>query len=125
FIGRAWDGGIQTLLLAFILYSGIVWSFLRSQSTSWERFPIVLQAADFIWAGAIAYVTGGAASPMLGFSIFVILEAAYRWGIVATSVMVVATVGLLFVQTGTGLVGSVHLFDMAMASAANVGIGGL
>ena len=125
FIGRAWNGAIQTLLLLFILYSGIVWRFLRSDSTSWERFPIVLQAADFIWAGSIAYVTGGAASPMLGFSIFVILEAAYRWGIVAATATVGATVGFLFVQTGTGLVGSVHLFDMAMASAANVGIGGL
>ena len=124
-ISRAWDSGIQTLLLAFILYSGIVWSFLRSQSASWERFPVVLQAADFIWAGAIAYVTGGAASPMLGFFIFVILEAAYRWGITATSATVAVTVGFLFVQTGTGLLRSVHLFDMAIASAANVGIGGL
>jgi signal transduction histidine kinase len=124
-IGLWGTSSIRTLVLAYVLYSGIVWSFLRSHSTSWKKFPAALQTADVVWAVVIADATGGAASPLLGFFIFVVLEAAYRWGMLATTGTVVATVCFLFVQTAGSAFHSVSPFDVAIASATNVGIGGL
>jgi signal transduction histidine kinase len=86
------------MIVGFTIYSAIAWSALRAQSASTGRLPISLHVLDLSCVAAMTMVTGGITSPLLGLFLFVLLEAAYRWGFAATMATIAAMLFLLIPQ---------------------------
>jgi signal transduction histidine kinase len=88
----------RVLILAFALYCAIAHNVLRAPTSLTGRMPISLHVLDVTWIAAITSGTGGIASPFFGLFLFVLLEAAYRWGWSATVATLAAILCLLLPQ---------------------------
>ncbi len=82
------------LLLLYVIHSVAVLVVLRLRASSPPVLAIVLQSVDVLWAACITLLTEGPNSPFFLFFLFVMLAAAYRWGLRET-VMTGATAVLL------------------------------
>lgn len=95
--------------LAYAAYSAAVLLLLRFRQTMRRGAPVVLQAADLAWAAAAALAHRGPGGPFFALLIFVVLTAAYRWGLRGTlassaASLIILTLdsqGLPFGQVGT------------------------
>lgn len=73
---------------------------LRWRRESTTSFRLVVHAVDIIWPAAISIYATGQRSPFFLFFVFVLLAAAYRWGLWETLGTALAAVALLW---GEGL----------------------
>jgi len=90
---------VYGLLLLFVLESVGVLALVRTQKTSSPRFRLAVHAIDILWPALIAIFTAGPNSPFYLFYTFVLLEAAYRWGLQATLVTALASTVLFISQS--------------------------
>ena len=123
----------RALAIAYLVQSLGVLLLLRA-GRSFPGLPVAVALLDLAWIAAISLLTGGPNSPFFGLFVFVILSAAYRWGLRATLTTAAITVAVLLgevalvlagTSTGADLVpGGVDL-DLVITRCAYVLIGGL
>jgi signal transduction histidine kinase len=90
---------VYALLGLFVFESIGVLALVRTQQTSSPKFRLAVHSIDILWPALIAIFTAGPNSPFYLFYTFVLLEAAYRWGLQATLVTALASTGLFITQS--------------------------
>jgi signal transduction histidine kinase len=89
---------VYGLLAAFVFEAVGVLALVRTQRDSSPRFRLAVHSIDVLWPALIAVFTAGPNSPFYLFYTFVLLEAAYRWGLQATLLTALASTALFIVQ---------------------------
>ena len=89
---------VYALLALFVFEAVGVLALVRTQRTSSPTFRVAVHAIDILWPALIAIFTAGSNSPFYLFYIFVLLEAAYRWGLQATLLTALVSTGLFISQ---------------------------
>jgi signal transduction histidine kinase len=89
---------VYGLLAIFVFESVGVLALVRTQRTSSPQFRLAVHSLDILWPALIAIFTAGSNSPFYLFYIFVLLEAAYRWGLQATLLTALVSTGLFISQ---------------------------
>jgi signal transduction histidine kinase len=89
------------LLRVYIAHSVVVMLLVRWRHQSTAAFRLLVHAADIVWPAVISVYAAGQRSPFFLFFVFVLLAAAYRWGLRETLGTAIAIVALLW---GEGLV---------------------
>lgn len=90
---------VYGLLGIFVFESVGVLVLVRTQRTSSPRFRLAVHAIDILWPALISIFTAGPSSPFYLFYTFVLLEAAYRWGLQATLATALASTTLFISQS--------------------------
>ena len=93
------------ILAGYALYSIAILAIVHRASELRPRDSRLLHAVDITWAGVLTFVSDGPVSPFYLFFLFVVLAAAYRWGMRETLATVFITFALFFVQTGLAITG--------------------
>ncbi len=87
-------------LLGFYLIHGVlVMTLLRRRKQSTAGFRVLVHAADIIWPAFISVFAEGPRSPFFLFFFFVLVAAAYRWGLWETLSTAAAEVVLLWAES--------------------------
>ena len=87
------------ILLAFyIIHSVVVMMLVKFRPQSTRGFRLFVHGAGIVWPALITIFTQGPNSPFFLFFIFVLLEAAYRWGLWETLGTAFAAMVLLAMQ---------------------------
>jgi len=84
------------LLRIYIAHSVVVMLLVRWRRESTPAFRLLVHAADVIWPAIISIYGAGQPSPFFLFFVFVLLAAAYRWGLWETLGTAIAAVALLW-----------------------------
>jgi signal transduction histidine kinase len=82
------------LLRIYIAHSVVVMLLLRWRRESTPAFRLVVHTVDIIWPAVISLYATGQPNPFFLFFVFVMLAAAYRWGLWETLGTAVAAVAL-------------------------------
>lgn len=85
-------------LAFYAVHAFLVLLLLRVRQAPTRGFCLTLHAVDVLWPALISLVTTGPNSPFFIFYVFVLLEAAYRWGLLETLATAGATVVLVLLQ---------------------------
>lgn len=96
---RHYTSIVYGLLIVFVFESIGVLALVRTQRTSSLKFRLAVHSIDVLWPALIAIFTAGPNSPFYLFYTFVLLEAAYRWGLQATLVTALVSTVLFFLQS--------------------------
>ena len=76
---------VAYLLLPFyIIHSVLVLALLRFRAHSTPGFRFMVHVVDLVWIALITLFTEGPNSPFFALFVFVLLAAAYRWGLQET-----------------------------------------
>jgi len=86
------------LLSAYIIHSIIVMMLVKTRPRPSRAFRLFVHVADIIWPATITLFTFGPNSPFFLFFIFVLLAAAYRWGLWETLGTAMAAMLVLLLQ---------------------------
>jgi signal transduction histidine kinase len=86
------------LIALYLVHSIIVMWLVRFRRSSTARFRLMVHAADMVWPGVISLFTAGPNSPFFLFFVFVLVAAAYRWGVWETLATAVGSIALLSVE---------------------------
>ena len=86
------------LLRLYIAHSVVVMLLVRWRRQSTPAFRVLVHAADILWPALISIYAPGQRSPFFLFFVFVLLAAAYRWGLWETIGTAVAAVALLWTE---------------------------
>jgi signal transduction histidine kinase len=89
---------VYGLLAVFVFEAVGVLALVRTQRNSSPQFRLAVHSLDILWPALIAIFTAGSNSPFYLFYIFVLLEAAYRWGLQATLLTALVSTGLFISQ---------------------------
>jgi signal transduction histidine kinase len=100
----------QWLLGIYIIHGSVVMLLFRFHKESTTRFRSLVHAVDLVWPAFISVFTTGTGNPLFLFFVFVLAAAAYRWGLWETVATAVASVILLWLESG-----AVHLGFLASA----------
>jgi signal transduction histidine kinase len=95
------------LMLAYVVYCLFILAWVRAHQQFSTRFQIGIHGIDVLWPAVISLFTSPFRSPFFIFDAFVLLEAAYRWGLQETLATGAAEVllycsALLFAALGPG-----------------------
>jgi signal transduction histidine kinase len=82
---------VFVLLAVYALEAIGVLTMVRTQRTSSPTFRLTIHTVDILWPALISVFSTGPNSPFYLFYTFVLLEAAYRWGMQATLSTALAT----------------------------------
>ena len=86
------------LLRIFVAHSVVVMLLVKWRKESTPGFRIVVHAVDIVWPAVISVFGSGQRSPFFLFFVFVLLAAAYRWGLRETLGTAMAAVALLWAE---------------------------
>ena len=86
---------ITILLIGYVALSLVLWITLRNRPTTDSSVRIGAHAADLFCTTALTVLSRGPVSPFFFFFVFVLLAAAYRWGLSGTISTAGAGVALL------------------------------
>ena len=86
------------LLAFYIIHSVVVMMLVKFRPRPTRAFRLFVHGADIVWPALITIFTQGPNSPFFLFFIFVLLEAAYRWGLWETLGTAFAAMILLALQ---------------------------
>jgi signal transduction histidine kinase len=116
---------ISTLLAGYLVLSVTLWFALRSKPTDDPAIHISAHVADLLCTTALTVLSHGADSPFFLFFIFVLLAAAYRWGLLGTILTAGAGVALLGGEAYALLPGSLpsrllNVFDVRMGQELEI-----
>ncbi len=104
-------------LLAFYIAQGVVVIiFLRRRQQSTASFRLLLHIADVIWPAVISMFWLGSGNPFFLFFVFVLVAAAYRWGLWETVGSAAAAVFLLWLESFCFQLGVMSGFDRFLKS---------
>ncbi len=102
-----------SLFAVYAFYSVILLIFIRQVKEVKPSFCLAVHAVDVLWPALISFFTTGPSSPFFIFYVFVLLEAAYRWGFLETLQTAEAAVALFLVQ-GVLMVGGPRVLRQLM-----------
>ncbi len=87
-------------LLAFYIAQGVVIILLlRLRKESTLAFRMLVHAADVVWPGLISLFATGQSDPFFLFYVFVIVAAAYRWGLLETLATAISAIAVLWAES--------------------------
>ena len=86
------------LLRIFIAHSVVVMLLLRWRRESTPAFRLVVHTIDIFWPAVISLYATGQPNPFFLFFVFVMLAAAYRWGLWETIGTALAAVALIWAE---------------------------
>jgi signal transduction histidine kinase len=89
---------VLALLALYAAQSIVIAVALRFPVEVRETWPRVIQAIDFVWAAVITLLTSGPASPFFFLWLFVLVSAAFRWGLRETLLSGAFATGLVLTQ---------------------------
>jgi signal transduction histidine kinase len=89
---------IAALLIGYLLLSIVLWVTLRWRPTAETSVLVGAHSADLLCTTALTVSSRGPDSPFFLFFVFVILAAAYRWGLQGTLLTAGAGMALLVVE---------------------------
>ncbi len=89
---------VFVLLAVYALEAVGVLAMVRTQRNSSLTFRLTVHTVDILWPALISVFTAGPNSPFYLFYTFVLLEAAYRWGLQATLVTALVTTVIFNLQ---------------------------
>jgi len=104
-------------LLAFYIAQGVViilW--LRRRPTSSASFRLLAHSADIVWPALISILAAGQSNPFFLFFVFVLMAAAYRWGLWETTGTAAAAVLLLWLESLSFHLGSLDWLNRTLAA---------
>lgn len=87
------------LLGLYMVNSILVLILLRREKASIALYRLLVHAADVVWPAFISVFAAGPRSPFFLFFVFVLMAAAYRWGLWATLSTASAEVALLWAES--------------------------
>ena len=96
------------LLVLYVVHSFVVMILLRVHQKSTSRFRLLIHGADILWPALVSLFTRGPNSPFFLFFLFVLLAAAYRWGLWETLATAVISIGLLATETAVLSHSAIH-----------------
>src|SRR6187399_1749415 len=76
----------QGLVGGYAVFATVLFLSLRARPSIPRFMPLLIHAADVLWATGATALTGGLTSPFAILFIFTLLTAAYRWGCLETMV---------------------------------------
>jgi signal transduction histidine kinase len=88
---------VYLLLFLYLIHSFVVMILARIRLSPTLAFRLFVHGADIVWPTVVSLYTKEAISPFFLFFLFVLLEAAYRWGLwetLATSIISIALLGV-------------------------------
>ena len=101
------------LLGIYIIHGTVVMLLLRFRNQSTPGFRSLVHGTDVGWPALVSIFAAGTHNPFFIFFVFVLAAAAYRWGLRETVATAVASVILLWMESGAvhlGVVASVEGF---------------
>jgi signal transduction histidine kinase len=87
------------VLFGYALYSLIVLAFVQRATRLAPRDGEILHGIDILWTAVLTFVSSGPVSPFFLFFLFVVLAAAYRWGLRGTILTTAVSITLLLLET--------------------------
>ncbi|MGH7575246.1 MAG: hypothetical protein ACREM1_08995, partial [Longimicrobiales bacterium] len=87
------------VLLAYALYSLGVLAYVHGGVRLTPRHAHLLHGVDILWTSVLTFVSEGPVSPFFLFVLFVVLAAAYRWGLRETVGTALLTFAVFLVET--------------------------
>ena len=89
---------VYLLLFLYLIHSFVVMILARVRLRPTLPFRLFVQGADIVWPTVVSLYTKEVISPFFLFFLFVLLEAAYRWGLWETLATSGASIALLAVE---------------------------
>ncbi|HEV2116606.1 MAG TPA: GAF domain-containing sensor histidine kinase [Terriglobales bacterium] len=86
---------VYLLLFLYLIHSFVIMVLARIRLQPTLAFRLFVHGADIVWPTVVSLYTKEAISPFFLFFLFVLLEAAYRWGLWETLATSVASIALL------------------------------
>ena len=83
------------------------------------RFRLLIHGADILWPALISLFTSGPNSPFFLFFLFVLLAAAYRWGLWETLATAIISIALLATETAVLSHSGTHHFGIRFQAHAD------
>jgi signal transduction histidine kinase len=87
-----------SLLVVYAAVAAAVFALLHMRAAAVRSLVLGLHVLDVVWATALTIFTTGPSSPFFVLFTFVVVSAAYRWGLNATIATALMTAGLLLVE---------------------------
>ena len=98
-IDAAWGNWAAGLLAFYIAQGMMTIILLRRRQESTTAFRLMVHSADVVWPALISLFATGQSNPFFLFYVFVIVAAAYRWGLPETLATAIAAIGLLWAES--------------------------
>ena len=114
--GSAYSRWLLWLLIVYLTHATVVMLLVRVRRQSTMAFRMVVHTADILWPVLISMFAPAQRGPFFLFFVFVMAEAAYRWGLWETVSTAVAAVALLWIEYLGLRVGLETVVRQAMAS---------
>ncbi len=97
--GFAYSRGLFWLLTVYLAHAVVVLLLVRVRPESTRAFRLVVHGADIVWPVLIAMFAPAQRGQFFLFFVFVMAEAAYRWGLWETVGTAGAAVALLWIES--------------------------
>jgi len=99
----------------YIVHGVVVMLLLRYRHESTKAFRTLVHGADIVWPAFVSLFATSQQSPFFLFFVFVLVAAAYRWGLPETFGTSAAIVTLLWIESVAVKLGLVVWFDRVLA----------
>ena len=96
--GAAYSPWMYLLLALYLVHGVVVMLLLRFRPQSTPAFRLVVHSVDIVWPVLISMFTTAQRGPFFLFFVFVMVAAAYRWGLWETVGTAAAAVALLWTE---------------------------
>ncbi len=111
------------LLTLYFVHAVVVMVLLRIRPQSTRAFRLVVHSADIVWPVLISMFTAIQRGPFFLFFVFVMVAAAYRWGLWETVGTAMTAVALLWIQALAMHQGLARAIDMGLRAVHLPGLG--
>src|SRR5579863_5574803 len=102
------------LLVFYIAHGVVIMVLLRVRQQSTLAFRLLVHSADVVWPALISLFGSGTNNPFFLFFVFVLLAAAYRWGLLETVGTAASGVLLLWADSLAVSLGWIHALDAVL-----------
>jgi signal transduction histidine kinase len=97
--GFAYSAWLYWLLTVYLAHAVVVMVLVRVRPGSTKAFRLVVHGADIVWPVLISMFAPAQRGQFFLFFVFVMAEAAYRWGLWETVTTAAAAIGLLWMES--------------------------
>lgn len=113
--GSGYSIWVYWFLGLYIVHGVVVMLLLRYRNESTKAFRMLVHGADIVWPAFVSLFATSQQSPFFLFFVFVLVAAAYRWGLPETFGTSAAIVTLLWMESVAVKLGLVVWFDRVLA----------
>ena len=113
--GYAYSRGLYWLMTVYLAHAVVVMVLVRVRPRSTLAFRLVVHGAEIVWPTLISMFAPAQRGQFFLFFVFVMAEAAYRWGLWETVSTAVAAVALLWIEATVMQAGLAAAIDRWLA----------